>query len=423
MFRRIVAPQLASVRALDLELEPIEVALRCTHLPRLVFFDSAQDECGQISLIAATPAHEISGSGPEAWMDFTQQLLQCTQRTSPDYGFPCGIAAGTLDYDGSFNFGFYENVLIFHHDQRRWFTVGEPPSLSEKIATDSVQALHFSPRLSEHEFCQIVERAQRYISDGDIYQVNLSHRFTSAWAGDPFQFYRALRHYSPAPYAAYIVQRERTILCSSPELFLQMSGRQITTRPIKGTRPRLASFEADEKSAFDLLTSPKEIAELVMITDLERNDLGKICEYGTVHVRELLKLERYQQVFHLVSTVDGTLRSNLSHADALQSCFPGGSITGAPKKRAREIISMLEPEPRGLYTGAIGYFGFNGESKFNVAIRTAIIENGKAHFHVGAGIVADSIPAREYRETLDKAAGILLAADSLMNESFRGDRI
>jgi anthranilate/para-aminobenzoate synthase component I len=160
----------------------------------------------------------------------------------------------------------------------------------------------------------------------------------------------------------------------------------------------------------DLITSPKEVAELVMITDLERNDLGQICEYGSVCVPDLLKLERYEQVFHLVSTVEGRLRPHVDHASALRACFPGGSITGAPKKRAREIIAELEPEPRLLYTGAIGWLGYNGESEFSIAIRTALIEGAEAHFHVGAGIVADSSPEAEWQETLDKAAGILLAA-------------
>jgi para-aminobenzoate synthetase component I len=162
-----------------------------------------------------------------------------------------------------------------------------------------------------------------------------------------------------------------------------------------------------------LLTSPKEIAELLMITDLERNDLGQVCEFGSVSVPELLKLERHEQVFHLVSTVEGRLRGDVGHVDALSACFPGGSITGAPKKRAREIIAELEPSPRGLYTGAIGWLGFNGESQFSIAIRTVVVEQGEAHFHVGAGIVADSIPEAEWQETLDKAAGILLAAERL----------
>jgi anthranilate/para-aminobenzoate synthase component I len=192
-----------------------------------------------------------------------------------------------------------------------------------------------------------------------------------------------------------------------------MSGSSVRTRPIKGTRPRRADALADEHSAFDLITSPKEIAELVMITDLERNDIGQVCEFGSVTVPELLKLERHEQVFHLVSTIQGRLRSEMDHAEALRACFPGGSITGAPKKRAREIIAELETTPRGLYTGAIGWLGFNGESQFSIAIRTVVIEGDEAHFHVGSGIVADSDPAAEWQETLDKAAGILLAAERL----------
>ena len=190
-----------------------------------------------------------------------------------------------------------------------------------------------------------------------------------------------------------------------------MSGRSIRTRPIKGTRPRRSDPMADEKSAFDLITSPKEVSELIMITDLQRNDLGQVCEYGTVAVPELLKLERHEQVFHLVSTVEGRLRADIDHAAAVRACFPGGSITGAPKKRAMEIIAELEARPRGLYTGSIGWIGFNEESAFSITIRTVIIEGAEASFHVGAGIVADSVPEAEWQETLDKAAGILLAAE------------
>ena len=188
-----------------------------------------------------------------------------------------------------------------------------------------------------------------------------------------------------------------------------MSGRGVSTRPIKGTRPRFADPQLDERSAYDLLTSQKEIAELVMITDLERNDLGRVCEYGSVHVSELLKLERYAQVFHLVSTVEGRLRDEIDHVEALRLCSPGGSITGAPKKRAMEIIADLETTPRGLYTGAIGYWGWNGESQFSIAIRTLIRDRDHWHFHVGSGIVADSDPIAEYQETLHKAEGILQA--------------
>jgi anthranilate/para-aminobenzoate synthase component I len=203
----------------------------------------------------------------------------------------------------------------------------------------------------------------------------------------------------------------RVIASSSPELFLQMDGREVVTRPIKGTRPRAGDPAADAAAARELGESAKERAELVMITDLERNDLGQVCDYGSVVVRELLKPERYAQVHHLVSTVAGRLRADIDHIEALRACFPGGSITGAPKKRAREIIAELEPARRGLYTGAIGCIRYDGRSAFNIAIRTAILEpHGRAHFHAGAGIVADSRPRQEWDETLWKAAGILRAA-------------
>jgi len=256
----------------------------------------------------------------------------------------------------------------------------------------------------------MVERAQAYIAAGDIYQVCLSHPFEADFPGSAWPYYAKLRRHSPAPFSAFLNFDGVQIASASPECFLRMSGREIVTRPIKGTRPRRPDEQMDRESARDLLASQKEIAELIMITDLERNDLGRICEYGSVDVPELLTLESYEQVHHLVSTVRGTLRSEVSHPAALRACFPGGSISGAPKKRALEIIAELESFPRGIYTGAIGYFGYNGESQFSIAIRTAVFQNGKASFHAGAGIVADSVPEREWQETLDKAAGLLLAA-------------
>lgn len=210
--------------------------------------------------------------------------------------------------------------------------------------------------------------------------------------------------------SAYLDTGTQEILSSSPELFLRLSGNHIETRPIKGTRPRFDDAAADLRSSHELKTSEKEMAELLMITDLLRNDLGRICEYGSVRVEALARLESLAHVHHLVSTISGTLNQNLHHLDALARCSPGGSITGAPKKRAREIISELEPTPRGLYTGSLGYFGLNGESQFNILIRTLIHEKttGLAHYQVGSGIVADSSPKAEYQETLHKAKGLRL---------------
>jgi anthranilate/para-aminobenzoate synthase component I len=233
--------------------------------------------------------------------------------------------------------------------------------------------------------------------------------------GSLFGLYETLRDASPAPMAAWLSLDGREVLCSSPETFLKISGRGIETRPIKGTRPRFADPDEDLRSAYELQTSTKEIAELVMITDLLRNDLGQVCEFGSVQVSEMLRLESLAQVHHLVSTINGTLRREIDAIEALAACSPGGSITGAPKKRAMEIIRELEQAPRGIYCGAIGWLGYHGESSFNIAIRTLIREGGQLVYQVGAGIVADSDPAGEYEETLHKAAGIRLAVERRNN--------
>jgi aminodeoxychorismate synthase component I len=391
----------------------------------MVFFDTAlESNPHALSIIATNPTGVLCGtSAHEEWQALAARVAERQRVDTPDTGMPCGFAAGFVQYDGSFCFGFYDELLVFRHADESWHSLGslheqmrEEPGGSRKISTVPPM---FKAEMERSRFVRMVQRAKEYIAAGDIYQVNLAHQFQADWQGDLWQLYSALRNYSPSPHASYLHLGGKTILSSSPELFLKISGRQICTRPIKGTRPRKPDQHADEMSAYDLITSPKEVAELVMITDLERNDLGKICEYGTVATREMLKLERYEQVFHLVSTVEGTLRAEIDAVTALRACFPGGSITGAPKKRAMEIIAELEPTPRGLYTGAIGYFGFNGESQFNIAIRTVVAEEGRAHFHVGAGIVADSIPEKEWQETLDKAAGILLAAERLHLSSDR----
>ncbi len=263
--------------------------------------------------------------------------------------------------------------------------------------------------LSAPEFARMVRAAQDYIHRGHIYQVNLCQRLETPWGESGWQLFRRLAELSPAPYAAYIHGGDFELCSSSPELFLRMSGSHIQTRPIKGTRPRSADPTRDAQLAYELQTSPKELSELLMITDLLRNDLGRVCEYGSIHVPDLFQLERYAQVQHLVSTVEGRLRPDVTHFSAFSSCFPGGSISGAPKIRAMEIIDELEKITRGPYTGALGYLGFNRETQLSIIIRTAICLNGRAYFHAGAGIVADSVPEAEYEETLAKAAGVLRA--------------
>ena len=402
------------------EFSPVELSARACAQPGMVFFDSARegDDPSVLSLLAVLPELRLTGS---LFRESDRKALQgAVSRLSASYGaqddgLPGPIVAGTVAYGGDFEFCVYSKVLAYRHTEGVWYAAGDwwqillgPQPAPGQIAGP----LLFQPTVQQSEFCNWVEKAQEYIRSGDIYQVNLSHRVEAAWpGGEPWAFYEALRHYSPAPYGAFLRQQGRTVLSSSPELFLKFAGPSVRTRPIKGTRPRRAEPDADAHSAFELLTSPKEIAELVMITDLERNDLGQFCEWGSVKVSELLKLERFEQVFHLISTVEGRLRPGIDQVTALHLCFPGGSITGAPKKRAREVIAELEPVDRGLYTGAAGWFGASGDSAFNILIRTVLLEEGRAHFHVGAGVVADSVPEREWQETWDKASGILLAAD------------
>lgn len=417
---RIAPPLVSSLQGLS----PAEVAAQLKHLPGFLWLDSSSageggndpTEGPQFSLLAARPSQRLEGN-LFCETDF-EQLRQhylkfrCSEALTPDLGFPGAGLYGVVDYEGDFVFGDYREYLLYDHRREIWSGEGELAAARRKdVGPTSLPRLQFEAGMTRQAYAEAVGRALDYIAAGDIYQVNLAHQFTAPrpenW--DPFALYLRLREISPAPHAAYVDLGTRVAMSSSPEEFLCLSGRTIRTRPIKGTRPRFRDRGEDEKSAYDLLTSQKEIAELVMITDLERNDLGQVCEYGSVAAVELLKLERYAQVFHLVSTVEGVLRREVDPIRALRACFPGGSITGAPKKRAREIIAELERGPRGLYTGTIGGFGYNGECRFNIAIRTLVAERDLIHFHAGAGIVADSDPEREWEETLHKAAGILLA--------------
>jgi para-aminobenzoate synthetase component I len=396
---------------------PVEVAGALRHLPGLVFFDTAghlaSSASRPVSVIAARPAAIHRGSihsGSDR--EKLRKAMAANPQRLGDAGFPAGGLCGWVDYEGSYVFGEYHEMLIFTHEDQAWWEIG---TLSQELATSDeppASVGSFTARTGRNEFIHGVQRIRDWIAAGDIYQVNLSQAFEAPVAGGSlFGLYQSLRDASPAPMAAYLDLDGREVLSSSPETFLKISGTGIETRPIKGTRPRFADPDEDRRSAYELQTSAKEISELVMITDLLRNDLGRVCEFGSVEVTEMLQLESLAQVHHLVSTVTGTLRADIDAIDALASCFPGGSITGAPKKRAMEIIDQLEPHPRGIYCGAIGWLGFNGESSFNIAIRTLIRNGEKLIYQVGAGIVADSDPEKEYEETLHKAAGIRLAIE------------
>ena len=264
---------------------------------------------------------------------------------------------------------------------------------------------------SREAYRRAVERALRYIVEGDIYQVNLSQRFDAATDEDPFDLYHRLREINPAPFAAYLNYPELQVLSASPECFLRYdpATRIVQTRPIKGTRPRGTTPEADEALARDLLTSEKDRAENAMIVDVERNDVGRVAVVGSVHAPELMALERFATVFHLTSTIEARLPPECDAVDLLLATFPSGSITGAPKIRAMEFIDELEPTVRSVYTGAIGYIGFDGSLGLSVAIRTMLVKDGRAYFHAGGGIVADSDPDAEYEETLDKARALARA--------------
>ena len=256
-----------------------------------------------------------------------------------------------------------------------------------------------------------MRRVLEYIAAGDVFQVNLSQRFTAQGRHDPLDLYLRLKEESPAPFAAFLQWKDLAVVSASPESFYQTRGDILVTRPIKGTRPRGTDPDDDDRLAAELLASPKDRAELTMIVDLERNDLGRVCEYGSVVVRDPLTIESFAQVHHLVATVEGRLRQDAGPVDVIRALFPGGSITGAPKIRAMEIIDELEPNRRSLYTGAIGYLSQGGSSGFNIAIRTILVEGDRASFQVGGGIVADSDPEAEYEETLAKGKGMLAVLD------------
>jgi para-aminobenzoate synthetase component 1 len=364
------------------------------------------------AILQAAGPEEIVAGGPGDW-DKLRDLLKRRGRPGSDTLHPPSGAVGYITYEGAFRFGWFENIGVLNEG-------GTSPLWGERVArAASLPPSSFSSwraNQTREAFEARVARAQEYIAAGDIYQANLAQKFETRFEGNSYRLFEHLLARSPAPGAAFLDFGDTQILSASPEMFLRIRGQHIVTRPIKGTRPRSRDPLRDEQLAFELLTDPKELAELVMITDLERNDLGRVCEYGSVAVTQLVQLERYAQVFHLVSTIEGLLRPDIDALAAVRACIPGGSISGAPKKRACEIIAELEPCPRGIYTGLIGYFDANGDAAFSIAIRTMVREGDTLHFSVGSGITAGSVPAREYEETLHKAAGMQLALEAYRSE-------
>jgi anthranilate synthase component I len=264
---------------------------------------------------------------------------------------------------------------------------------------------------TKEEFCSMVEKAKEYIKTGDIFQVVLSQRFEQETEADPFDVYRLLRSMNPSPYMYYYKSRDTYIVGASPELLVKVDNGCIENRPIAGTRPRGKTREEDLAFEEDLLADEKERAEHVMLVDLGRNDVGRVSEFGTVELDSYMEIERYSHVMHIVSHVKGKMREDKDFFDALRSCMPAGTVSGAPKVRAMQIISELEKEARGVYGGAIGYLGFNGQMDSCIAIRTIVFQDGKAYVQAGAGVVADSVPEREYEETVNKAKAMLKAIE------------
>lgn len=420
--------------------------------PWAMFFDSAQRRWdGRYDIVCARPYATLSAWGDRIEL-VTQEgtrflqgdALQVLQTllgepaASGDLPFTGG-AAGYFSYDlgrrleglpapvseiPDMAVGLYDWALVVDHEARRSWLAGQGRSAATHEQWDTLleqfslpfvggRRLRYSARAEPviepdgADYARAFTRIRRYIVEGDCYQVNLARRFTVATSGDPWEGYRRLRRDNAAPFGAYLHLPGMQVLSASPERFLQVRDGRVETRPIKGTRPRAADAWEDCQLAEALHTSPKDRAENLMIVDLLRNDLGKACAIGSVAVPALFEVESFATVHHLVSTVTGRLAPGRSALDLLRACLPGGSITGAPKRRAMEIIEELEPGRRGVYCGAIGYVGFDGAMDTSIAIRTLVQRGGEAQLWAGGGIVADSRCEDELAETLHKAAGLL----------------
>ncbi len=341
--------------------------------------------------------------------DLCHFIERLPTNTVDDIGFP------------DMYFGFYDRVIVYDHHEKRCLLAGRGAKDGLRHA---VTAAHkggpiesptrkdngkpaIESNFTRDGYLAAVRRVKEYIAQGDIYQVNLSQRFETEITVPPHELYMRLRAMNPAPLSSYIQFDDKAVVSSSPERFLRLRSGRVQTRPIKGTRPRGSDADSDDRLRAELINSPKDNAELTMIVDLERNDLGRVCNYGSVRVTCKNALETHPTVFHLGATVEGDLHARYDAVDLIKATFPGGSITGAPKIRAMEIIDELEPTRRSVYTGAIGYIGFNGDMDLNIAIRTFLIKNSRAYFQVGGGIVADSNPEGEYEETLHKAKALI----------------
>lgn len=410
---------------------------------------------GRYSFLGCEPFYVFKGQGKGVLKELSE-LLERYRLKTPKIDFPFfGGAVGYFSYDWGLSLegiesrkkedlflpdvflGFYDVVIAIDHWKKKLFVFSsglpENSGLSAKKRSGErlKQVVGLLPEAREHigrmipvgrphraaptsnfskeGYLRAVNKAKDYIRKGDIYQVNLSQRFFAQNQLPASELYRRLRRESAASFSAYLDCGDFQILSSSPERFLCFDGKKVWTRPMKGTRPRGRDSQSDRRNKENLLQSPKDKAELLMIADLMRNDLGRVCEYGSVKVRSLRNLEAYSTVYQTTATVEGVLHKDRDRIDLLKACFPGGSITGCPKIRSMRIIDELEPNRRGIYTGALGYLGFNGGMDLNILIRTILKKGDKIYFQSGGGIVADSRAESEYQETLVKAKGMMKA--------------
>jgi len=321
-------------------------------------------------------------------------------------------------------YNFYDNIIILDNLEKSAYISAlgilksQKDSIEDikrhigkgnKVVYEKVGSItnKFTSGFEKSHYMDTISKVRAYIRSGDIYITNLTQRFSCTISKSAYEIYRDLRHINPSPFAALMNFKDFNIICSSPERFLSIRDRRVETRPIKGTMPRGIDACEDLKNKNILINSEKDKAELLMVVDLERNDLSKVCKPNSVKVTELFKLEEYSTVFHLVSTVVGELKEAVSPLECIKACYPGGSITGTPKIRSMEIIEELEPVRRNIYTGALGYLGFEGNIDLNIIIRTILIKDNKAYFGVGGGITWDSKEEFEYDETLDKAKALM----------------
>jgi len=356
-----------------------------------------------------------------------KELLQTTSDQSYRY---VGGAVGVINYDAValweqvpqshpidsplMEFGIYEDGILFDTKQKKSFYFYYDENRIDKIKLsenkfDDFHVSEISVNLNESKFAQIVDNAKKYIYDGDIFQVVLSRRFNFDANGDYLKVYKILRNMNPSPYLYHMKMNDKTIIGASPEMLLRVTGNVVETFPIAGTRKITDDESKNKQLENEMLNDEKELAEHTMLVDLGRNDIGRVCKYGSVHVEELMKVKRFSHVQHMVTHVVGTLDDKYDMYDAFKAVFPAGTVSGAPKVRAMEIIDEQETHSRGAYAGAVGYFSFNGCCDFAIAIRSIFFDGNKGFVQAGAGIVSDSIPKNELKETEHKADAMILA--------------